>query len=153
MPPICVHKNGPIYGETKGEDFILGKHCRQCWLYLNDEAARAKWDNDPNVIIISLHDTEKIKAMGIQIEEPSQIPITEGPSWFRKALNFGKAIVKHVWHGLPETPTEEQKRRLSICLQCPLLDPESGICKHEKCGCAVAKKTTWLMEACPLEKW
>lgn len=84
-------------------------------------------------------------------------PLHEAPGWFRKALNFGRAVVKHAWHGLPETTTPEQERRLSVCLNClppeGYLDVERGICTHKDCGCAVTKKTTWMMERCPIGKW
>jgi hypothetical protein len=76
-----------------------------------------------------------------------------GPGWFRKLVNFSRAAVKHAWHGLPQTPTPEQERRLALCLACDKLDAESGACTHPQCGCRVATKVTWEMEKCPLGKW
>ena len=155
MPQPCKH-NPPMY--VPGEPYTKGRDCRQCWMYFNSESARASWDNDPNVTVISMHDSEKAKAalraMGVTVTEPPPPPpIDQGPNWFQKMVNFTKAVVKHAWNGLPQTPTAEVERRIAICLECPLLNKDTGICTHHKCGCGVAKKTTWLMEQCPLEKW
>jgi hypothetical protein len=76
-----------------------------------------------------------------------------GPGWFRKLVNFSRAAVRHAWHGLPETPTPEQERRLALCLACDKLDTVNGVCTHHQCGCNVQTKTTWLMEKCPLDRW
>jgi hypothetical protein len=76
-----------------------------------------------------------------------------GPGWFTKLVNFSRASVRHAWHGLPQTPTPEQERRLGLCLACDQLDAATGACTHPGCGCRVAVKTTWLMERCPLGRW
>ena len=47
-----------------------------------------------------------------------------GPSLLRKAANFGKAVVKHVADGGKHVTDEVYLARLSVCANCPSLDPE-----------------------------
>lgn len=75
----------------------------------------------------------------------------ESPSLLRKAANFAVAVVKHVAHGLPQTPPAEIERRQSICAQCE--HQADGRCTHKQCGCFLKLKTAWLMERCPMGRW
>jgi hypothetical protein len=122
-----------------GEPFDPRLDCALCWRYHHDPQYHALYDGQP--------------VPPAPTPPPERKPADAGPAWWRKAANFARAAVRHAWHGLPETPTPEQERRVSICLACPLLAQDTGRCTHVRCGCNVAKKTTWLMEQCPLGKW
>ena len=82
---------------------------------------------------------------------PPPVPIEQGPGWFKKAVNFTKAAVKHVWFGLPQAPTPLLEQRISLCLVCEHLNPQTGGCNQ--CGCPVATKAAWGKEKCPVGKW
>lgn len=80
-----------------------------------------------------------------------------GPSGLKKAENFGKAVVKHVFSGSERASQEEIDRRYEICKECPLFRDE--ICNHNSCGCNVSNKQkflnklAWKDQQCPLDKW
>ena len=142
----------PCGGCERGAPFDgpydIKRQCRLCWLYHNSPAYRAHWDGNPNVTSVSVIDPllhEKLTALGVPISRP------EPPGWFRKLVNFSGALVKHAWAGLPKTPTEEQERRINICLMCEFLRQEDGVCL--KCGCGVIKKSGWDEQHCPIGKW
>ena len=142
----CEHKE---LRATVGE-YDIKKDCRICWQYVNDPKYKELLDNETT--IFSKPETTTGNAPITPIENT---PLEQGPSWFQKAVNFSKAAVVHAWNGLPETPTEEQEKRLAICLVCPsnLLDYNTGVCLHKSCGCKVAIKTTWAKERCPKGHW
>jgi hypothetical protein len=71
------------------------------------------------------------------------------PSLVRQAAMFGKAVVRHVVAGCPTASEEEKGRRMSLCLVCEHW--LGGQCA--KCGCALAAKTAWAREKCPVGKW
>jgi len=83
-----------------------------------------------------------------EVQKPEE---SKGPSLFKKAINFGGALVKHAWHGMPQSAPEEQKRRVSLCLACEHLMPSNGTCG--KCGCVCAWKASWSDQKCPVGKW
>ena len=76
-----------------------------------------------------------------------------GPGLLRKAANFGKAVVKHVADGGKHVSDEVYLARLSVCANCPSLDPERMRCLEKSCGCRLKVKARWRSEACPLGKW
>ena len=99
-------------------------------------------------------------------------PIPEPPSMMRKAMNFGKAAIRHVLNGAPKSTSEVIMERLSICQSCELfkmLPPKKvpkhlshlpvGTCMHKSCGCFIHRaevfpnKLAWADQACPLNKW
>jgi hypothetical protein len=77
----------------------------------------------------------------------------EGPGLLRKAANFGKAVVKHVADGGKQVTEEVYLARLSVCANCPSLDPVKLRCKERTCGCRLKTKARWHYETCPLKKW
>ncbi len=76
-----------------------------------------------------------------------------GPGLLRKAANFGKAVVKHVADGGKHVIDEVYLARLSVCANCPSLDPVKLRCKERTCGCRLKTKARWRSESCPLKKW
>ncbi len=75
------------------------------------------------------------------------------PGLLRKAANFGKAVVKHVADGGKHVSDEVYLARLSVCANCPSLDPVKLRCKERTCGCRLKTKARWRSESCPLNKW
>ncbi len=58
-----------------------------------------------------------------------------GPGLLRKAANFSKAVAKHVADGGKHVTDEVYLARLSVCANCPALDPEKMRCKERLiCG-------------------
>jgi hypothetical protein len=76
-----------------------------------------------------------------------------GPELIRKAANFGKAVVKHVADGGKHVSDEVYLARLSVCANCPSLDPERMRCLEKSCGCRLKVKARWRSESCPQGKW
>jgi len=119
--------------------------CRSCWLFWNDPVYRNGWHGTPLPV------DHKVP----QQPSPTAIPIQDGPSWFRQVVNYTGAVVKHVWNGLPESPSDLQEKRISICLTCPgkFINLETGRCSHKKCGCGIINKTRWRDQTCPEGYW
>ncbi len=69
-----------------------------------------------------------------------------GPGLIRKAANFGKAVVKHVADGGKHVIDEVYLARLSVCANCPSLDPERMRCLEKSCGCRLKVKARWRSE-------
>jgi hypothetical protein len=134
MPIPCggCGRGGPF-----DQPYDAATMCRLCFLYANDEGYRARWDASPGTRTVLL--------------PPPPTPIEKGPGWFQKLVSFSKAMVSHAWHGLPATPTEEQKQRLAICLGCEFLNKDNGSCR--RCGCAIAIKAAMALQRCPAGKW
>jgi hypothetical protein len=116
-----------------GEPFVLGRDCRKCWLYHNDEGYRRLFDGLP----------------AEQSGPPAPAPQPTMPSLMRQAANLGGAIVRHVAAGCPTVSEEEKGRRMALCLACEFWS--QGRCM--KCGCYMAAKTAWAREKCPIGKW
>jgi hypothetical protein len=72
-----------------------------------------------------------------------------GPSFGRKALNFGKAVVIHAADGFHRAENDVVEKREGLCNTCPA--NKGGEC--ELCGCLVKIKVTWRSEKCPMEIW
>ena len=83
----------------------------------------------------------------------SDTPPPSEPGLLRKAANFGKAVVKHVADGGKHVTDEVYLARLSVCANCPSLDPVKLRCKERTCGCRLKTKARWRSETCPLKKW
>lgn len=78
-------------------------------------------------------------------------PIQAYPPLATQARNLAGSLSAWARAGLPIAPPGERRRRRSICLECPLFDPEQRRCL--KCGCSIAVKP-WLRTArCPEGKW
>jgi hypothetical protein len=79
------------------------------------------------------------------------------PSLFRKAVNFGKALVNHLAAGRPQTTDLEATARQSICESCTgpggFYIAETDTCVHPSCGCKIRRKSRWKDQKCPLGKW
>lgn len=84
---------------------------------------------------------------------------TKEPPLWKKAANYTKAVVKHAAGGLERLPEHEYEKRLAICRgtagvsACEALNPETGICRDWRCGCALQKKAWWRSEDCPRGRW
>jgi hypothetical protein len=152
-------------GAPFGPDYDINRQCRLCWLYYNHAAYRSEWEgvsNDEAMNRVEAYQRQYAQNRhALPTAQPGQVatlppepppkPIEQGPSWFRRAINFSRSAVRHVWHGLPEAATEEQERRIAICLACEHLDQNNGACRQ--CGCPARRKSSWALESCPLEKW
>ena len=86
-------------------------------------------------------------------DEMSDLSKATGPGLLRKAANFGKAVVKHVADGGKHVSDEVYLARLSVCANCPSLDPERMRCLEKSCGCRLKVKARWRSESCPVGKW
>ncbi len=126
-----------------GEPFVVGRDCRVCWLYHNDERYRRLWDGS------------KPEAAAIKPALPAPATVTAAaepqrlPSLLKQAGNFAGALARHVAAGLPQASEEEKGRRMALCLACEHW--QDGRCT--RCGCFVAAKTAWAREKCPVGKW
>ena len=77
----------------------------------------------------------------------------QGPGLLQKAVNLGKAVVRHVVDGSRKVSDEVYLARLAICSDCPSLEPTRFSCKEQSCGCRLTAKARWRSEDCPLKKW
>lgn len=83
------------------------------------------------------------------------------PSLARKAVNLGKAVVRHAATGFQEVSQEAQDRRISLCVTgCGLYDAEKDICTHADCGCPIKhsvipglRKVQMASSKCPIGRW
>ena len=73
------------------------------------------------------------------------------PNFFIKAINFSKALWKHVSKGMKLVSRTKYVKRLNICDSCDKQDKSRGICTM--CGCYLLKKANWKESECPLGKW
>lgn len=84
------------------------------------------------------------------IKEANPNKTQDSPSLFKKAINFGKALVDHALSGFKTLNDEEYKKRIDICNSCEFLS-ESKSCN--KCGCNIELKAKWAEQECPEKKW
>lgn len=80
-------------------------------------------------------------------------PAFQGPGLIQKAVNFGKAVVRHVADRGRKVSDEVYLARLAICTDCPSLNPQRFSCNEQTCGCRLTAKARWRSESCPLQKW
>jgi len=90
----------------------------------------------------------------IQKEEP--VKPQPLPSMFNQAVNFTKAVSKHIISGAKKVPDSIYRKRMDICSGCEYLSIDKsqetrGRCA--KCGCFVDLKASWASEECPIKKW
>lgn len=76
--------------------------------------------------------------------------VLKRPGLFARAKSFGRALARHVAAGCPTVPTEEQSRRLALCVVCPHYTAK-GTCNL--CGCRLKWKSAFSLEKCPIGKW
>ncbi len=69
-----------------------------------------------------------------------------GPNFGRKALNFGKALVRHAADGFQRADDEVIAKREGLCNVCPA----NKIGECELCGCTKDGKETWRLERCAM---
>jgi hypothetical protein len=74
------------------------------------------------------------RAVAVEMPAARALPM---PSMFTQAVNFGKAVVRHVVAGCPTVSAEETGRRMALCLACEYWS--QGRCTQ--CGCFTAAKT------------
>jgi hypothetical protein len=78
---------------------------------------------------------------------------TAGPSLARRAVNLGRAVVRHVADRGQKVSDDLYEARLSACRACSLCDTKRLVCLHKSCGCFLTVKARWQSEDCPLQKW
>lgn len=77
-----------------------------------------------------------------------------GPSLVRKAVNFTKAVTKHVRTGAKKVPPDVQAERLAKCKGCEYFGlARPGECGHKQCGCFLKTKIEWATSFCPDGLW
>jgi hypothetical protein len=74
-----------------------------------------------------------------------------GKGLVEKAINFSKAVVKHVYNGAKNCTDEESNRRISLCETCDRFNKSDRTCFE--CGCFLDLKVKWESSQCPLGKW
>lgn len=75
------------------------------------------------------------------------------PGLLQKGINFAAAVGRHLANNRRQVPDSVYELRLSICRDCPSLDPERMVCREPGCGCYVERKARWASQACPVGKW
>jgi len=83
----------------------------------------------------------------------SESPPEQGPGLVQQAVNFGKAVVKHVADRGRKVSDDVYLARLTICSHCPSLNSKRFSCNQQTCGCRLTSKASWRSESCPLQKW
>lgn len=71
--------------------------------------------------------------------------------FFKKIERFFKALLGHIKKGSPKVSEEIQKKRMSICEDCPFYNVKDNTCND--CGCYLPLKTKWADQECPQNKW
>lgn len=125
---IVVHTTA-IYGETgdDGGPGVLPAVRR----FLTERPEWTTVRHDPNnfgLLVLSRDDRDK----------------TQPPGALRKALNFSKALVKHVGDGRRMVPDDVFNARVELCVMCP--DRFHDTCGA--CGCPIQDKAAWASEDC-----
>jgi hypothetical protein len=69
----------------------------------------------------------------------------------RQALNFAKAVTKHIVSGLAKVDEEVAQARIATCLGCEHYRPSDARCSV--CACPILEKARWESEDCPMGKW
>lgn len=84
-------------------------------------------------------------------ESPDQQPVRPGLA--QRAINFGKAVVRHAVDRGRQVSDSDYESRLTVCRSCSLCDLEKMVCNHPGCGCFLNIKARWHSEKCPIDKW
>jgi len=92
------------------------------------------------------------RAQGYDVSQYQDLLV--GPSLARKAVNFTKAVTKHVSTGRKKAPPEVQAERLKTCQGCDYFGLSTpGECGHKQCGCVLKTKIEWATSFCPDGLW
>lgn len=75
------------------------------------------------------------------------------PPMLTRIMNFAAAFARHVAAGGKTLPKAESKERLAICDKCPHRISVLGCRVCGLCGCALALKSTWPEQSCPIKLW
>tara|TARA_Y100000310_G_scaffold302473_1_gene339840 strand:- start:197 stop:628 length:432 start_codon:yes stop_codon:yes gene_type:complete len=67
------------------------------------------------------------------------------------ALNFIKAVSRHIVDGGRKVSKKIFKKRLEECDKCVF--HKKNRCSHMQCGCVLTKKARWKSEDCPIGRW
>ncbi len=78
---------------------------------------------------------------------------SQEPGLVRKAVNFSKAVARHVVDGGRKVDDTLFQQRLEICRNCPSCDTDRMVCREKKCGCKLTLKARWRSDICPQNKW
>src|SRR5262245_36808934 len=108
--------------------------CRLCWLFNNDPKYHKMWGGTKD------------------LPPPPPMP----PSFFRQAVNYAAAVIKHVVTGRKTLSEEQTRIRLQICegtADTPKCEYYNGNNRCLKCGCGLSKKASWADQDCPIGKW
>lgn len=89
-----------------------------------------------------------VRCCGSKAEEPA---LEAQVGLLGAAVNFTKAVVRHVGNGMKFVPEDVRVSRLKTCQACPLLASNGVQCSV--CECVVSVKTRWDSESCPEGKW
>ncbi len=76
-----------------------------------------------------------------------------GPSLTQRAMNLGRAVVRHAADRGQNVADDVYEARLEICRNCSMCDAARMVCLHPSCGCFLNVKARWQSEDCPLKKW
>jgi len=90
---------------------------------------------------------------------PGVYPVPDGsrgPSLFRKAWNYLKALALHVVSGFDHADLLTLYRRRKTCNACPQRDADADSCRV--CGCGlqgtiIGDKLRWKSSSCPEKRW
>lgn len=129
FPALCVCST-PGRCEAVGRDMTRGMH--------------AECQRNPKFRLM----LAKVPKDDPRWQQDDQPPPAQ-PSLMRRAATFARAAIRHVAAGLPRPSQEEIARRRSICESCD--KRVDGKCTV--CGCNTNKKSSWLLEQCPIGKW
>jgi hypothetical protein len=80
------------------------------------------------------------------MEEENSKVVKSTPSLKDMVFNFTKAVVAHAQEGFKTVEPVVYEKRMSECLKCPLLIPESQRCSL--CGCYMPTKVGWSVSEC-----
>lgn len=82
-----------------------------------------------------------------------RVEISGEPTIGRRAVNFGRAVVRHVRTAAKKVPESIRRERITICRGCELYNKAKGTCRHPRCGCVMTRKVRWASTECPIGLW
>ena len=104
---------------------------------------RARWDRK----------AAKIPDGPAEPDGPEGQVAPQEPGLLRKAVNFSRAVSRHIADGARKVGQENYEQRLAICRACPSCDVPRMVCRERRCGCRLPVKARWRSESCPRGKW